>query len=115
MARKKQRTLGETLRTRREELGIGVRRLADAVGIAPSSLVRYEDGTNRPTVDTLRRLAKHLDSDPEELLGLGHYSLPSFAPYLRARYDLPEDEVAELEQHFLAVTKQRKPARRRQP
>lgn len=31
--------------------------------------------------------------------------LPPFAPYLRARYDLTDEQVAELESHFQALTK----------
>jgi hypothetical protein len=55
----------------------------------------------------LWRLAQALGIDVEDLYLDAGYSdgrgLPGFAPYLRAKYDLPDDAVAQLEAHFRLI------------
>jgi plasmid maintenance system antidote protein VapI len=101
---KSPKTFGSVLRAKREELGLSVRGLAAAVELAPSSISRLEDNNFRATEDTVRRLAKVLQTNPDELLALSHGDLPRLAPYLRAKFDLSDEAVAELERHFAAVT-----------
>jgi len=98
------RTLAGVLKERREALGLSVRGLADELSVAPSTILRFEDGTRRPTPELIKRLAKVLKTNGDELLALANHKLPTFAPYLRAKYDLSPEAVAELEQHFKDVS-----------
>jgi transcriptional regulator with XRE-family HTH domain len=101
---KSTKTFGSVLRARREELGLSVRGLAQAVDLAPSSISRLEEDSFRATEETVRRLAKVLRSSTDELLALSRGNLPHFDLYLRAKYDLSPEEIAELDAHFQAVT-----------
>jgi len=108
----KKRTLGSVLKTKREAQGMSMHGLAGALGIYASSVLRFESDERRPGPDLLKRLARVLKTDPEELLALGNHGLPTFAPYLRAKYDLSPEAITELEQHFAAVTTKSAPKRR---
>ncbi len=97
--------LGEYIRTQREALGISLRRLAVRAGIHHSYLARMEAGDyEHPSPAILHRIAEALDLDPEDLFALaGHtvpHELPSFAPYLRAKYDLSDQAARELSDYF---------------
>lgn len=97
--------LGEYIRAQRETLGISQRRLAARVGIHHSYLARMEaGGYAQPAPAVLHRIAEALDLDPEDLFALaGHvipHELPSFAPYLRAKYDIPDQAARELADYF---------------
>ena len=52
----------------------------------------------------LYRLARALDTEVADLyLAVGYRDgsgLPGFEPYLRAKYDLPDEAVRQLEAHF---------------
>lgn len=69
-------SLGTFLRERREGLRAGdrrysVRQVADRVGIQPSYLSKVERGeVSPPSEDTLVRLARDLDVDPDLLLAM---------------------------------------------
>jgi len=65
-------TLGERLRKRRLELGIGLRELAGRVGISPTYLSRVEtnDEKNPPAEKPLYALAEQLELDADELMML---------------------------------------------
>jgi cytoskeletal protein RodZ len=99
------KTFGSVLKSKREALGLSVRGLAQAVDLAPSSISRLEDDNFKASEDTVRRIAKALGANVDELLALSHGDLPRFAPYLRAKYDLSDEAVAELEAHFAEVSR----------
>lgn len=105
------RTLHGVLKAKREEQGWSVRGLAEELDLAPSTILRFEDGSRRPSPELMKRLAKALKTNNEELLALGNHKLPTFAPYLRAKYDLSPEAVAELEAHFKTVTANQKRGR----
>lgn len=70
------RSLGTFLRERRESLRAtdrrySVRQVADRVGVQPSYLSKVERGdVSPPSEDTLVRLARELDVDPDLLLAM---------------------------------------------
>lgn len=103
MTHPQKRTLGSELKAKREARGLSIRALAAAADLAPSSVLRLEKDEIGATDDTLRRLAKLLRTPYRDLAALSG-DLPAFAPYLRAKYDLSNDAIAELEAHFAAVT-----------
>lgn len=114
MASSKNRTLGSVLRSKREELGLSLRAVAQAAELAPSSVSRLENDEIGATDDTVRRLAKALRTSYRDLSVLADGNLPNFAPYLRAKYDLSPEAISQLEGHFAAVTKQQAAKRRSQ-
>lgn len=101
--------LGEYVRAQRESLGISQRRLAARTGIHHSTLARLEAGDYaQPAPANLHRIAESLDLDPEDLFALAGHTipreLPSFTPYLRAKYDIPDRAAQELADYFRFIT-----------
>lgn len=101
--------LGEYIKGQREGLGISQRQLAGRIGVHHSYLARLESGDYaQPSPAVLHRLAEALDLDPEDLFALaGHVvprELPSFAPYLRAKYDISDQAARELSDYFRFMT-----------
>src|SRR3954451_19094440 len=90
--------LGVLLKRERERSGLTVRQVADAAGLAASTVSRLETGiTPTPRPDHLQRLAQVLEMDVENLYAVSGYltpgALPELGPYLRAKYGL-SDEIA---------------------
>jgi HTH-type transcriptional regulator/antitoxin HipB len=52
--------LGEAVRTRREELGLSQRQLAERAGMTQPGVARFEAGGTTPTIPVLERLARAL-------------------------------------------------------
>jgi transcriptional regulator with XRE-family HTH domain len=111
MARSK--SLGATIRAGREAKGMSVRGLADATDLAPSSVLRFENDERRPSAAVVRRLARVLGLDTTTLLELANRELPSFPIYLRTKYKLSSDAIAELESAFEEVSQRDAQRRRR--
>lgn len=93
--------LGDHLRRLREAKDQSIRGLAAAAKVDATALSRIERGlVVSPDPRTLYRLARALDVEVANLYEEAGYDLPGFAPYLRAKYDLPDEAVAQLEAHF---------------
>jgi transcriptional regulator with XRE-family HTH domain len=95
-----QGTLGTRIRRARERARLSLRNLEAITGISRAMLHRLElDELDNPSAATLRRLADALELDSDDLFALMGYqprtALPSLTPYLRARYQLPPDALAE--------------------
>lgn len=88
----------------REASGLSIRQLEARSGVNRSIISRLERSeVLSPTPETLIRLAEALGADASELLMAAGYTatraaaLPSFRPYLRAKYGhLPPGAQAEL-------------------
>jgi transcriptional regulator with XRE-family HTH domain len=98
-------TLGEFVRTRRQSMKLSLADAADASDLHISYWNRLENGHYQtPAPQHLQTIAGVLDVPTEDLYGLAGYDipkrLPSFTPYLRAKYDLPPEAVADLERYF---------------
>lgn len=104
---------------------MSVRDLERVTGINRSNISRAESGEQAPTPDTLSKLAQALGADVSELLSAAGYTasraegLPSFRPYLRAKYaHLPASAQRELADYLAKLeaeysSKLPKPASRR--
>jgi len=97
--------LAATVRRLRTKRGLSIRGLAAAAEVDFGWLAKLErDPGVSPGPRVLRSLAQALEIEAAELfLAAGiedEESLPKLAPYLRAKYDLPDDAVAQLEAHF---------------
>jgi transcriptional regulator with XRE-family HTH domain len=94
-------TLGQTLRTARQEAGLSVRQLARAAGISHGYLVKLEtDQNDNPSAAHLQRLADVLEIDAGQLLtfiGVKPASrLPAPRVYFRRKLGLSATEADRL-------------------
>jgi transcriptional regulator with XRE-family HTH domain len=64
--------LGETVRTRREGLGLTQRSLAQKLGVEASHVAFIESGRRKPSLKLVARLADSLGLDRQNLLILAH-------------------------------------------
>jgi transcriptional regulator with XRE-family HTH domain len=98
--------LGRLFRSRREELGLSTRQLAEEAEMNFATVARIEQGQfAAPKPDKLARIAEALGLSTADVLGLAGYpvpeGLPSFRPYLRSKYrDMPTEAVDDLNKAF---------------
>lgn len=103
--------LGAYLRRQRESKGVSARALAAAVGVDMTQIIRLEQGgVASPKATVLGGIADRLGLPLADVFGLAGYplpkNLPSFRPYMRAKYkELPDEAVAELEAFLTRLTK----------
>jgi transcriptional regulator with XRE-family HTH domain len=103
--------LGEYLRSHRQAAGLSIGELSRRVGIDRAQITRLEQGTvASPRADVLARIADTIEVSVEDLYGLAGYrttsELPSFVPYLRAKYtELPTEAIDEMERYFRRVAR----------
>ena len=112
MSRRDAARLGNRVRRHREAAALSQGALARAIGVPTSTVLRLERGeVEAPDPDKLHRLAAALQIDPEELFA--HYPaperLPEFAPYLRAKYGMSAEAVAEAERFFAELERRTPP------
>jgi len=98
-------TLGDYIRSRRSSMGLSLSEAAEASDLDPSYWNKLENGHySNPAPQHLSTIAGVLGVAVEDLYGLAGYDiperLPSFQPYLRAKYDLPPEAIADLERYF---------------
>jgi transcriptional regulator with XRE-family HTH domain len=103
--------IGKLIRDAREAKGLSLRQAADQLDIHFSYYRRIETG-EYPLGKHARPIAKLLGLDADEFEALAAGNLPNFAPYLRAKYQLDDAAIAELEAAFAEVSKQRRKPRR---
>jgi transcriptional regulator with XRE-family HTH domain len=101
--------LGDYVKHERERQGLSLRRLAVAAGVDASWLMRLERGEySSPDPRHLREVARALEVEAADLYALAGYKggegLPAFAPYLRAKYDLPPEAIEQLAAHFELIS-----------
>ncbi|GAA0993384.1 helix-turn-helix domain-containing protein [Subtercola frigoramans] len=101
--------LGEYLQKARHTTGLTIRQLSELSGVPRTTIGKIErGGTARPRPDLLTAVGTALNVPIADLYALANYpaphNLPSFAPYLRARYhDLSPSTVEELEHYFVKL------------
>ncbi len=97
--------LGQHIKQLRTSQGLSLREAGRRAGVDPTWWGRLEDGLYiSPDPRGISKVARALEVDAEEFYVVAGLStgrgLPSFTPYLRAKYDLPPHAVAQLEAHF---------------
>lgn len=108
MSRRDPTRLASYIRRHREAAGLSIRGLARASGMQPSTVLRLERGeVETPDPDKLERLAGVLEIDPEELFARypAPEGLPEMTPYLRAKFGMSKEAVAEAEAFFAELDK----------
>lgn len=98
-------TLGASIRQAREKKGISGRRLAAMINMHHGYLSRLEAGDyQRPSPEIIERIAAALGISYDDLFAMaGHHapsSLPGYAPYIRAKFDVDEQTLSLLNEHF---------------
>ena len=98
-------TLGEFVRTGRDAKRLSLADAARLSGLDYKYWSKLEVGELRqPNPRYLAQIARTIDVSFEDLFGLVGYDiperLPSLSPYLRTKYDLPPEAVADLERYF---------------
>lgn len=103
----KESTLGDRLRAAREAQGLGLRQLAQLVGVAPSQVSRWESDDLTPSPPSLVSLAQQLELRGSDLFTLAGVPIPedvaSLPAMLRAEYQLPPEAIAEIQSYVAAV------------
>ena len=104
------KSFGALVRREREVKEIGLREMAKMVGVSPTYLSKVERGEFPPPAeDKVKKIAKILDRDPDELLAVAgrvasdvtdiirqHAHPREMADFLRAAKGLTADELARL-------------------
>lgn len=62
-------TLNERLKNLRIQRGVTQKMIADAIGVAPGSVQRFEYGTVKPKLETVISLADYFDVSIDYLVG----------------------------------------------
>lgn len=111
MDRKQAKELGLFLRRKRLAEGIPAHSLAEAVGVDKAQITRLEQGiVASPRADVLASIADYLDLPLADVFGLAGYTtpkgLPTFKPYMRAKYkELPDEAIEQMERFFVRLAK----------
>ena len=63
----------ERLKTARKKSPFSQKELAEMIGIATRNYQRYESGENEPSLQTLSKLAKILDTSSDYLIGIAEF------------------------------------------
>ncbi len=111
MDENKAKDLGQLIRSRREQLGWSIRRLAREANLEFTTVKRIEDGSFKaPKPDKLAAIAKSLNLPLADIFTTVDYAvpdeLPSFKPYLRTKYrTLPAEDVEAIERYARRLAK----------
>ena len=87
-------SLGECIKARRLERGLGLRELGRATGLSATFISKLEHGDANPTLDTLRRIANALDTSLFRLLMVPPAQSPVVRRAERTRLGLPAGHIA---------------------
>jgi transcriptional regulator with XRE-family HTH domain len=87
-------TLGDHIKARRAELGMGLRELARATGLSATFIGNLERGQANPTLDTLRKIANALDTPLFRLLVGTAERNPVVRHDQRRRMTIPPGHIA---------------------
>lgn len=97
--------LGRRIAKARQAKGWSLREAAEQIGVDWSYLAKIEKG-EYIAPKNLDRIARGFSIPISELRALATKgNLPALRPYLRAKYGLGEEAVAELEEHFKRLRK----------
>jgi transcriptional regulator with XRE-family HTH domain len=105
------RLLGRFIAEKRDALGMSQRKLAEAIGVQNTTIMRLEAGEYAaPSPDNLARIAETLGIEMADLYAMAEYlvpkKLPTLTPYLRAKYsELPDGAAEQIEAYAHRLAK----------
>jgi transcriptional regulator with XRE-family HTH domain len=109
MTAQQAKAFGAYIRSRRESFGLSQTQLARLIETRDSTINRLEAGSiSAPRPDKLTRIADCLQLNLADVFAMVGYAvprqLPSWLPYLRAKYPkLPQEAIEEIESHMRSV------------
>ncbi len=95
--------LAGALRTRAQELGLSHAAIARRIGVSERRYAHYVTGRNEPDLATLVRIAKALQTPPNELLGFAAETNGSKRALLRDRLNAAANAMDDLELEMTVV------------
>jgi transcriptional regulator with XRE-family HTH domain len=103
MTESQARQLGKLIARARERKGWSIRQVAREIGADPAWILKVERGDYAsPAPELLARVAEALDIDAERMdrITRGHVSgnLPEVRTYFRAKFDLPDAAIGQIEE-----------------
>lgn len=111
MTPEQQEQLAQTIKQRRQELGLSASEVARRAGVQKTTITRLEAAQRQtPQADSLKAVARVLDLQVTDLFVAADWlpkgELPTLRPYLRSQYrDLSDDAMAELEESISDIVK----------
>jgi transcriptional regulator with XRE-family HTH domain len=98
--------LAKLLRTKRQQLGLSASEVARRAGVTAGTVTRIEAAQiPMPRPDSLRAIGQVLGIPAADLFAITDWlprkELPTFQPYMRAKYrELPDEAIARMEAYF---------------
>ncbi len=111
LTKSQQKQLADLLRNSRVGLGISAREVGRRAGVDGGTVTRLERSMNpRPSIENLSAIAEVLGIPTADIFALTKVlpkdELPTFTPYLRAKYHgMPDSAIAELETYFQQIAR----------
>lgn len=111
MTPEQQEQLAQTIKQRRQELGLSASEVARRAGVQKTTITRLEAAQRQtPQADSLKAIARVLGLQVTDLFVAADWlpkgELPTLRPYLRSQYrGLPDDAMAELEESISHIVK----------
>jgi transcriptional regulator with XRE-family HTH domain len=109
--------LGQYIRKTRIDRDMSLRELGRVSGVDIATISRLETGDSLPASNPwkLKKIADALELDSNELFRMAGIpiseELPDLAPYLKAKYNLPEGAIDDLAEHLKLLEAEYKPNR----
>jgi len=107
------RELGRILRSKREDLGYSLRRVAELSGVPNNTILHFEQGRiGAPAPDKVARVAASLGLSLADVYAVAGWAipgdLPHFRPYLRTKYDgLSPEDIDAIERYAARLARKR--------
>lgn len=106
--------LGAYLQHLRDERQLSLRALAAKAQVDFSYISRVEKGlVGSPKARQLYKIARALDIEVADLYSVAGFvdphGLPGFVPYLRTKYNLPDEAIQQLQAHFDLINDKYRP------
>lgn len=100
-------SFGNTVKRRREALGLTLEQLAERAGLSPNYIGTVENGRRDPSLSTVLALAKGLRVPPGELLGPVK-DLSAEAYEVGRQYDAAPEDAQDLVMRLLRLVGRRR-------
>lgn len=94
--------IGSKIRAARKKAGLLQKELAEKIGVSESRISQYENGSQRPRVDTIQKIADGLNISPLNLLGPEWFDLQA-GPEKIAGLQKEFSEFQAFEQYLISL------------
>ncbi len=97
--------IAKNMRSLRKERGLTIKKVADAIGVEPSTYCAYEKGRRKPKCETLKKIAAFLSVSVAYLIG----ETDDRGELHRQREELMQEQIREMREHeeFCKIAKRK--------